>query len=85
MYKFLFTLSVVLIIIGTISFWLGFHHIDLSWNMGRNTIDIGIDNKPSTVREIYNNGWRQTIFGICSLLLGYILLLITKVEKLFKK
>jgi hypothetical protein len=85
MFKLLFTLSIVLMILGVSSFWLGFHSVDLSWNMGRNAIDIGIDNKPSTVMEIYNNGWRQTVFGFCSLVLGYVLLLITKVEKLSKK
>jgi hypothetical protein len=84
MYKLLFVLSIVCVILGVSSFWLGFHHVDLSWNMGRNAIDIGIDNKPSTVIQIYNNGWRQVVLGFCSIVLGFVLLLVTKIERLSK-
>lgn len=76
--------AIILLILFLLSFGifvygLGLHNIDLSYNMHRSAIDIGLDGKPSSAREIHQIGSLQIICGelmlISAILLSLILIL----------
>ncbi|OGY23295.1 MAG: hypothetical protein A2172_03765 [Candidatus Woykebacteria bacterium RBG_13_40_15] len=51
-------LAIGLFIIGTYIWGIGFHNIDISWNMKRNAIDMGFG-YPATPTDIYSRGINQ--------------------------
>jgi hypothetical protein len=61
--------------LACVSFWLGFHGIDLAFNMNRNAIDIGLDGTVRTTIEVYQRGLRLIIISFSLFFVSNLLLL----------
>lgn len=68
------TLSVFFIVLSVTWFWIGYHNVDLAFNMDRNAIDQAIDGTPRTTRELYQDGCSQLVCSFSSSLLSFFLL-----------
>lgn len=67
--------SIMILIFGTISFFLGFHHIDLAYNMFPSSIDIGLNKKPLGRIDIYQRGLKQLMTSLIFFITSYFLIL----------
>jgi len=71
--------SVLLVILGSASIWIGYHNIDIAYNilnLNENLTDISIGGLEQNSQEAYGSGIKFLFMGYFLMVIGFCLLLL---------
>lgn len=82
--SFIHILSILLFIYGSVSVWIGYHNVDIAYNILKvndKLVDISIGGTVQNSEQAYASGVRLIFFGYFCMLVGFMIQLLLRAEK----